>query len=155
MVCHSVRALSCLQAVVSVCVCLNVYVCFHSTSVRVDHVSKRFTGGLQSSRSTERWRKGRQGSSTSEALTALNWAIPASERTLQRPPYHTTHSTIWLFFLLSLCRSLSILSPTLISQFPLLSFLFSLSFFPHLSFIPSATPFFFSLSSLDLLPKMS
>lgn len=62
-------ALSCLQAVVfSLCVC----VCFHSTSVGVDHVSKRFTGGLQGSSSTERWRKGRQGSSTSEALMVLN-----------------------------------------------------------------------------------
>lgn len=35
-------------------------VCYHFTSVGVDHVSKRFTGGLQGSSSTERWKKGRR-----------------------------------------------------------------------------------------------
>lgn len=74
------------------CVC--VCVCFHSTSVGVDHVSKRFTGGLQGSGSTERWRKGRPGSSTSEALMAPNGAIPASERTLQRPPYRAARPAV-------------------------------------------------------------
>lgn len=61
--------------------------CFHSTSVGVDHVSEQFTGDLQGSGSTERCVEGGQGSSTSEALITPNGAIPASERTLQTPPY--------------------------------------------------------------------
>lgn len=108
-------------------------VCFHSTSVGVDHVSKRFTGGLQGSSSTERWRKGRQGSSTSEALMALNWAIPASERTLQRPPYHTARSTISpCFSAVSLPQPLHPLSHSYLSSPPPTPAITSFSLATHL-----------------------
>lgn len=70
--------------------------CFHSTSVGVDHVSEQFTGDLQGSGSTERCVEGGQGSSTSEALITPNGAIPASERTLQTPPYRAPrHSSLY------------------------------------------------------------
>lgn len=46
-------------------------------------------------------RKAGKGSSTLETLMVLNWAIPASERTLQRAPYRTTRSTISPAFPLS------------------------------------------------------
>lgn len=62
---------------------VSVSVCFHSASVGVDHVSKRFTGGLQGSSSTERWRKDRQrfkylrGSNCGELSNSSFWEDPS------------------------------------------------------------------------------
>lgn len=54
------RACVCMCVPACVNVCMRERESYHFTSVGVDHVSKRFTGGLQGSSSTERWKKGRK-----------------------------------------------------------------------------------------------
>lgn len=114
--------------------------CFHSTSVGVDHVSEQFTGDLQGSGSTERCVEGGQGSSTSEALITPNGAILASERTLQTPPYRAPrHSSLYHL-------SIQIISPSVI-----IIFYFAASHPSCLAATPDAGAVSSSLTDVEIL----
>lgn len=73
--------------------CSSSFLCFHTTSVGVDHVSERFTGGLQGSGSAEEVHA-RQ--ARFKCLGGTNGTElsnpPARRRTLQRAPNHAACS---------------------------------------------------------------